>query len=238
MYKDYSNMYSTEIRESPRGKYLKVFMLNDSVAGELQGLLGALREVKNINITKSESKAHPGDTLTIYPKPMVNINVLEKLVKQTLGTYDSGVVEAKTETKSEVEFKSIEQKILKALDEARATIDVSVAWFTNTTLQKKLLEKQKEGCKVRVMIDANYTNEKHGVDLSPFEHKAVKSERNGIMHYKFCVIDNNITIHGSYNWTANAETKNNEEISVSKNDVDMASRYTKEFNRIWDGKNV
>lgn len=46
MYKDYSNMYSTEIRESPRGKYLKVFMLNDSVAGELQGLLGALREVK------------------------------------------------------------------------------------------------------------------------------------------------------------------------------------------------
>lgn len=234
MYKDNSNMYSTEIRESPSGKYLKVFMLDDSVAGELQCLLGVLKEVKNINITKSESKAHPGDTLTIYPKPMVNINVLEKIVKQTLETYDSGVIEVKT--KSEVEFKDIEQKILKALDEARATIDVSVAWFTNTTLQKKLLEKQKKGCKVRVMTDANYTNEKHGVDLSSFEHKAVKAERKGIMHYKFCVIDNNITIHGSYNWTTNAETKNNEEISVSKNDVDMASQYTKEFNRIWDKK--
>lgn len=167
---------------------------------------------------------------------MVNINVLEKIVKQTLETYDSGVIEVKTKTKSEVEFKDIEQKILKALDEARATIDVSVAWFTNTTLQKKLLEKQKKGCKVRVMTDANYTNEKHGVDLSSFEHKAVKAERKGIMHYKFCVIDNNITIHGSYNWTTNAETKNNEEISVSKNDVDMASQYTKEFNRIWDKK--
>lgn len=236
MYKDNSNMYSTEIRESPSGKYLKVFMLDDSVAGELQCLLGVLKEVKNINITKSESKAHPGDTLTIYPKPMVNINVLEKIVKQTLETYDSGVIEVKTKTKSEVEFKDIEQKILKALDEARATIDVSVAWFTNTTLQKKLLEKQKKGCKVRVMTDANYTNEKHGVDLSSFEHKAVKAERKGIMHYKFCVIDNNITIHGSYNWTTNAETKNNEEISVSKNDVDMASQYTKEFNRIWDKK--
>lgn len=236
MYKDNSNMYSTEIRESPSGKYLKVFMLDDSVAGELQCLLGVLKEVKNINITKSESKAHPGDTLTIYPKPMVNINVLEKIVKQTLETYDSGVIEVKTKTKSEVEFKDIEQKILKALDEARATIDVSVAWFTNTTLQKKLLEKQKKGCKVRVMTDANYTNEKHGVDLSSFEHKAVKAERKGIMHYKFCVIDNNITIHGSYNWITNAETKNNEEISVSKNDVDMASQYTKEFNRIWDKK--
>lgn len=234
MYKDNSNMYSTEIRESPRGKYLKVFMLDDSVAGELQVLLSTLKEVKNVNITKSQSKAHPGDTLTIYPKPMVNISVLEKLVKNTLETYDSGVVEVKTEIKSEVEFKSIEQKILKALDEARATIDVSIAWFTNTTLWKKLLEKQNDGCKVRIMTDANHTNKKYGVDLSPFENKAVKAERKGIMHYKFCVIDNNVTIHGSYNWTTNAETKNDEEVSIHINDVDMASKYTKEFNSIWD----
>ena len=39
--------------------------------------------------------------------------------------------------------KNIEAKILAALDEAIATIDVSVAWFTNVTLQKKLLEKKK-----------------------------------------------------------------------------------------------
>ena len=54
------------------------------------------------------------------------------------------------------------------------------------------------------------------------------------MHYKFCVIDNNVTIHGSYNWTVAAETKNNEEISVDKNDMKKASSYTKEFNRLWD----
>lgn len=228
------NMYSTEIRDIFGKKYLKVFMLDDSVAGEWKNLLEKLKEVKSISITESQSKSHPGDTLTIYPKPMVNIEALEKVVKKTLDTYDSGVVEVKTETKSEVEFKSIEQKILKALDKARAIIDVSVAWFTNTTLQKKLVEKQQEGCKVRVMVDANYTNEKHGVDLSSFEHKAVKADRKGIMHYKFCVIDNNILIHGSYNWTTNAETKNDEEIAVHINDVKMASQYTKEFNRIWD----
>lgn len=230
------NLYSTEVREIFGNKYLKVFMLDDSVAGEWKDLLGKLEEVKSISITGSQSKAHPGDSLTIHPKPMVNIETLEKVVKKALDSYNSGVIEVQTETKSEVEFKSIEQKILSALDEAQATIDVSVAWFTNTTLQKKLLEKLNDGCKVRVMIDANYTNEKHGVDLSPFEHKAVKAERKGIMHYKFCVIDNNITIHGSYNWTTNAETKNSEEISVTKNDVKLASQYTKEFNRIWDKK--
>ena len=227
-------MYSTEIRESPSGKYLKVFMLDDSVAENLQKLLNSLKEVKNVNITESQSKAHPGNTLTIYPKPMVNIDTLDNVVKTSLNHFYSGVTEVKTETISQVEFQNIEQKILVALDEAQATIDVNVAWFTNSALQKKLLEKLKEGCKVRVMIDSNYTNQIHGVDLSPFEYKAVKAERKGIMHRKYCVIDNNITIHGSYNWTTNAETKNDEEVSVYKNDVKMASQYTKEFNRIWD----
>lgn len=227
-------MYSTEIRESPRGKYLKVFMLDDSMAEKLQKLLNTLKEVKNVNITESQSNAHPGNTLTIYPKPKVNIETLDKIVKSTLDKYYSGVTEVKTEIISQVDFQNIEQKILDALDEAQATIDVCVAWFTNTTLQKKLLEKLKEGCKVRVMIDSNYTNQKHGVDLTPFEYKAVNAERKGIMHRKFCVIDNNVLIHGSYNWTTNAETKNDEEISVHKNNVKMASQYTKEFNRIWD----
>lgn len=229
-----NNKFSTEIRESFDSKYLKVFFLNDSEAKKTQEIILALKEVKTVNITVSESKSHPGDTLTVYPKPMVDINTLNNVVKNALNGHYSGVTEVKTEKISAVEFNNIEKKILDALDEAIATIDVSVAWFTNNTLQKKLLEKKKDGCKVRIMTDANYTNQKYGVDLTPFEHKAITAERNGIMHHKFCVIDNNITIHGSYNWTTNAETKNNEEISVDKNDVKKASAYTKEFNRLWD----
>lgn len=231
-----NNKYSTEIRKAPNSKYLKVFFLDDSEAKKTQEIILALKEVYTVNITPSESKSHPGDTLTVYSKPMVDINTLNDVVKKALNSYFSGVTEVKTEIISAVEFKNIEKKILDALDEAIATIDVSVAWFTNVTLQKKLLEKKKDGCKVRIMIDANHTNQKHGVDLNPFEHKDIKAERNGIMHHKFCVIDNNITIHGSYNWTTAAETKNNEEISVDKNDVKKASAYTKEFNRLWELK--
>lgn len=229
-----NDKFSTSIRETFNTKYLKVFFLDDSEAQKTLDIIRALNEVKNVNVTVSKSTSHPGDTLTIYPKPMVDIDTLDCIVNKALEKYFSGVTVIKTDIISEVEFKNIEQKILNALDQALATIDVCVAWFTNTTFQKKLEEKQKDGCKVRVMIDANHTNEKHGVDLSPFEHKAIKAERKGIMHHKFCVIDNNITIHGSYNWTTNAETKNNEEISVDENDVKKASSYTKEFNRLWD----
>lgn len=228
--------YSTEIREIFNEKYLKVFFLDDSVASEVQKLLLHLNEAKSVNITESSSKSHPGHTLTIKPKPMVGIETMNSIVVKALDSYFSGVKEIKTDIITEVEFKNIEQKILDFLDEAKATIDVSVAWFTNPTLLSKLVEKKKDGCKVRVMIDANYTNQVHGVDLSQLEHKAVKAERKGIMHCKFCVIDNNTIIHGSYNWTTNAETKNDEEISVHKNYRDMASQYTKEFNRIWDNE--
>ena len=129
-----NNKYSTEIRESFNSKYLKVFFLDDSEAKKAQEIIQTLKEVKTVNITVSESKSHPGDTLTIHPKPMIDIDTLDKEVKKSLDSYFSGVIEVKTEIISAVEFKNIEKKILDTLDEAIATIDVSVAWFTNSTL--------------------------------------------------------------------------------------------------------
>ena len=116
-----NNKFSTEIRETPNSKYLKVFFLDDSEAKKTRGILLALKEVKTVNITVSESKSHPGNTLTIYPKPMVDIDTLDKEVKKSLDSYFSGVTEEKTEIISAVEFKNIEKKILDALDEAIAS---------------------------------------------------------------------------------------------------------------------
>ena len=54
------------------------------------------------------------------------------------------------------------------------------------------------------------------------------------MHNKFCIIDNTTVITGSYNWTVNANT-NDENISVL-NDQTTAALYTQEFRRIKDIK--
>ena len=54
------------------------------------------------------------------------------------------------------------------------------------------------------------------------------------MHRKFCVIDNQTVLDGSYNWTNSAETKNDEDINVHKNTLALASTYTREFNRMWN----
>ena len=62
----------------------------------------------------------------------------------------------------------------------------------------------------------------------------VRGERGGIMHNKFCVIDNQIVISGSYNWTDNAELKNAENINITENDNELATNYSLEFKKLWN----
>lgn len=45
------------------------------------------------------------------------------------------------------------------------------------------------------------------------------------MHNKYCVIDNQIVIIGSYNWSENAENKNDENAAVMYDYLRFASEY-------------
>jgi len=135
--------------------------------------------------------------------------------------------------RNEASFDGIEQKILDALDKAEATIDVCVAWFTNPKLRDKLLEKSNDGVEVRVITYKDGVNQTKGVDLSDLKHKKFRGVRSGVLHDKFCVIDNVHTINGSYNWTLNAEHKNDEDAAFHFEDYKLASRYTKRFNQMW-----
>ena len=95
------------------------------------------------------------------------------------------------------------------------------------------MDKRRQGIAVRVITYDDVVNKNYGVDLSKLDHKAVRGERGGILHDKFCVIDNTHTIVGSYNWTINAENKNDEDAFFHFDDYILASSFTKRFNEIW-----
>lgn len=59
----------------------------------------------------------------------------------------------------------------------------------------------------------------------------IKAQRGGVMHNQFCVIDNQVVITGSYNWSSNAEFKNDENISIIK-DNNIASDYSVQFRKL------
>jgi len=143
-----------------------------------------------------------------------------------------GAIDRRKPVINEAHFKDIQNRILAQLDRARVSIRVIMAWFTNDTLFQKLIEKQNQGIDVKIAVYDDGVNKKHGVDVSKLPHVMIKhGQGGGLMHDKFCVIDNQIVITGSYNWTNNAEFRNDENVTI-ENDPDQATRYSEEYRRL------
>lgn len=142
-----------------------------------------------------------------------------------------GVIDNTKPVQNSAHFEQNEKVVLDALNNAKVFIRVAMAWFTNEKIKAKLLEKQKEGVDIDIVIYDDGVNKKNGVDLSELSFTLVKGSRGGIMHHKFCVIDNQIVLTGSYNWTTNAETRNDENVTVQK-DPESATKYSLEFNKL------
>ena len=53
-----------------------------------------------------------------------------------------------------------------------------------------------------------------------------------LMHHKFAVIDGRYLINGSFNWTRQAVTGNNENVLIT-NDRNLVKEFMFEFNRLW-----
>jgi hypothetical protein len=58
------------------------------------------------------------------------------------------------------------------------------------------------------------------------------SDEENPMHNKFCIIDNQVLINGSYNWTYYAESKNRENILIIKDERDVLQAFETEFSKL------
>ena len=54
------------------------------------------------------------------------------------------------------------------------------------------------------------------------------------MHNKFCIIDMDYVMYGSYNWTPTANN-NNEETLATALDHELVTKFTKEFMKLYNG---
>lgn len=132
---------------------------------------------------------------------------------------------------NEVAFKENEGKVIDAINNAKVSILVAMAWFTNEKIKEALDKKRLEGLRIEIVIFKDGVNLAHGVDLSEFDYTVIRGSKGGIMHNKFCVIDNQKVLTGSYNWTTNAEYKNDENVFITV-DNDTATKYSIEFRRL------
>ncbi|MEW5692251.1 MAG: phospholipase D-like domain-containing protein [Candidatus Hydrogenedentota bacterium] len=124
-------------------------------------------------------------------------------------------------------------KIVELIDNAKTEINFAVFTFTDDKIKDALIRAHERGVKINGVFDAwqtdnpnsaYYEMKKQGIDVT-------KDTNNGLLHHKFMVIDGETTITGSYNWTYSAETKNDENGLIIK-DNQISQEYNKEFQNL------
>ena len=129
-------------------------------------------------------------------------------------------------------FRQISKHILDELVTADKSLCIAVAWFTNETLFDLLLDKIRNGVSVELIVNNDHINNRQdGLDFNEFIKFGGKfyfADNLRLMHHKFVIIDNSKLISGSYNWTYNAEYRNNENVLFTDNPT-IIEQFQNEF---------
>ena len=128
------------------------------------------------------------------------------------------------------------QEIVSQIDKAECYVYVAMYYFTSRPIAQTLIRAKNRGVDVKVCMDAAQPHYEYSksrfLDNKGINIRLIGSS--GIMHNKFCVIDDNITITGSYNWTTRADLENDENLMVIKSEK-IAKKFKEQFNKFWSG---
>lgn len=130
-----------------------------------------------------------------------------------------------------------ETVIIENINKAEIFVDIDMYTFTDKEISQAVIEASERGVKIRIYLDRSQVEAKYSSSRL-FVEKGLElriSSNNYIMHNKFAVIDNKIVITGSYNWTASASTRNDENLLVI-DDEEIIQRYQKQFKNLWENK--
>lgn len=134
-----------------------------------------------------------------------------------------------------VAFEQIREEIIQGIRIAKYVIWVSVAWFTDRAIYEELLLKKKEGLQVRVITSDTSNNVKLKNELiSEFDALFVSgfgAYGRNLMHNKFCIVDFEFVMHGSYNWSLAAEY--NEETWITSVDKELVADFAEGFKNLY-----
>ena len=116
--------------------------------------------------------------------------------------------------------------IVRALDQATESIWVQAYSFTSIPIAEALVRAQGRGAAVRVILDRSQKTEKYSAVRFLPKHGIIIGidAAHAIAHNKVIIIDNEIAISGSFNFTRAAEERNAENLMII-HDRELAARF-------------
>ena len=217
-------------------KFFNLFGADDEYLHQESGLPGgisrreyALEALKKINgklefkslveaLADSRKVSAPDDIASLINEIIKHDGY--KLEKDDYDIFKATGKELNDTVAIEAHFQEIKSQIVDSIRNAKFLIWVAVAWFTDKDLGNELRKKHISGVNIRIIVNDDESTKNHGLkfDAKGMEYKKISPTSpwgKKIMHNKFCIIDLNKVIHGSYNWTSNAQY-NNESITITE----------------------
>lgn len=124
-------------------------------------------------------------------------------------------------------FESIYENIIAELVNAKWNVKICVAWINAPMLRDTVAILKNNKIALEIVYDDNMSN----LGLQQFQHARlypVSMDGAAFMHNKFCIVDDEILITGSFNWTFNA-AKSFENALIIKRDYRLIKEYLHEF---------
>jgi phosphatidylserine/phosphatidylglycerophosphate/cardiolipin synthase-like enzyme len=116
--------------------------------------------------------------------------------------------------------------VVRELDAAKQTVFVQAYSFTSKEIARALDDAKARGVVVHVILDKTNIKEASNADADIAEHgiSVLVDSKHSIAHNKVMIIDSQVVIAGSFNFTEQAERSNAENLLVI-HDPALAARY-------------
>jgi phosphatidylserine/phosphatidylglycerophosphate/cardiolipin synthase-like enzyme len=157
--------------------------------------------------------------------------------RKVFTTVNEALLEYRKRLRDAMFFPSEESlnKLIAYLNSARRTLEVCIFTITNNRLANALRRAKDRGVEVRVISDdANL--EMLGSDVRELLTYGipvkVDADLKSHMHNKFVLIDDNVLMTGSFNWTVQAVKKNQENLAAVEDPV-LVGLFKEEFEKLW-----
>ena len=159
------------------------------------------------------------------------------LILQRLGI----TIKPQRNTNIECYFEEIGQEVVKNILAAKNSIKIAMAWFTNFDIFKVIKHKLENGNVEITLVTNNDLINNGGYCLNFNELidvglKVYLYEYPDMLHHKFCIIDDECVMTGSYNWTFFSEAVNRENMLIIREDEQLIDAFKKEFEYIINGR--
>ncbi|KYM92172.1 Phospholipase D6 [Atta colombica] len=125
------------------------------------------------------------------------------------------------------------KKIIHYLDSAIHTLDICLYFFTFVELAEAVIRAKNRNVVVRIILEDSMTCTDRSRLMNFYKEgiKPITKPLDVLVHHKFVIIDNNILITGSINWTKSAFFGNFENVLMT-NESAIVKPFIHEFERM------